>query len=142
MPGNRQNGENSMNLKYFVGATLQLIIKVVVFAVIIMYIIRAAGAAYEYGYRVFAEGPVSEGEGRTISIYIEPKDSVMDVGKTLEDKGLIRDARLFRIQELLSEQRGNIQPGVYDLSTSMTAQEMLAVIAVVPEEDEGEESKE
>ena len=55
MPGNRQNGENSMNLKYFVGATLQLIIKVVVFAVIIMYIIRAAGAAYEYGYRVFAE---------------------------------------------------------------------------------------
>lgn len=131
-----------MNLKYFLGATLQLIVKMVVFAVIIMYIIKAAGAAYDYGYRVFAEPPISDGEGRTISIYIEPADSVMDVGKALENKGLIRDANLFRIQELLSEHRGNIQPGVYDLNTSMTAQEMLAVIAVVPDEDEGEESKE
>ena len=36
----------------------------------------------------------------------------------LQDKGLIRDAGLFRIQELLSENHGKIQPGIYDLSTT------------------------
>ena len=51
---------------------------------------------------------------------------------------VIRDANLFVIQELLSEDHGKIQPGIYDLSTSMTAQEMVAVMAEdAPEEDEG-----
>lgn len=129
----------TMKLKYVVGAVAQCIIKVAVFAFIIMYIIKAANAAYGYGYRVFAETPVAVGEGRVISIYIEAADSVRDVGNLLQEKGLIRDANLFRIQELLSEYRGKIQPGIYDLSTSMTAQEMLAVIAQEPEEEENDE---
>lgn len=113
-----------------------MIIKVVAFAFIIMYIFRAATAAYDYGYRVFTEEPVSTGEGRIISVYIEGDESALDVGNMLQEKGLIRDGRLFMIQELLSENHGNIQPGVYDLNTSMTAQEMLAIIAVEPESDE------
>lgn len=128
-----------MNLKYVVGATAQLIFKVVLFAVIIMYIIRAATAAYDYGYRVFTEPPVSYDEGRIISVYIEDGSSVLDVGEMLQDKGLIRDGRLFMVQELLSENHGKIQPGIYDLSTAMTAQEILEVIAQEPETDEGAE---
>ncbi len=125
-----------MNIKELLGSTLQIIVKVAVFAFIIMYVFRAATAAYDYGYRVFTEEPVSTGEGRIISVYIEGNESALDVGNMLQEKGLIRDGRLFMIQELLSENHGNIQPGVYDLNTSMTAQEMLAVIAVEPESDE------
>ena len=69
-------------------------------------------------------------------------DSAKEVGEMLQEKGLIRDANLFRIQELLSENHGKIQPGIYDLSTTMTAQEMLAVIAVEPESEEEEETEE
>lgn len=127
-----------MKLKYIVGAMVQLIVKVVLFAFIIMYILRMATAAYDYGYRVFAEPPISMGEGRMISIYIEEKDSARDVGKMLQDKGLIRDANLFWVQELLSEHHGKIQTGIYDLNTSMTVQEMLAVIAQEPEEENEE----
>lgn len=129
--------EKTMNWKYLVGGTAQLIIKAVAFAFIIMYVLRISTAAYDYGYRVFAETPISVGEGRTISVYIEDGDSAKEVGEMLQEKGLIRDANLFRIQELLSEQRGKIKPGIYDLSTSMTAQEMLAVIS--PEEEEESE---
>lgn len=125
-----------MNLKYIVGAMAQVIIKVAVFAYIIMYIFRAATAAYDYGYRVFTEPPLTFGEGRIISVYIKDGESALDVGKMLEEKGLIRDGRLFMIQELLSENHGKIQPGVYDLNTSMTPQEMLDVIAQEPETDE------
>ena len=125
-----------MNLKYIVAATAQIIIKLVLFVFIIMYILRAATAAYDYGYRVFTEPPMTFGDGRIISVYIEDGSSALDVGEMLQDKGLIRDGRLFMIQELLSEHHDKIQPGVYDLNTNMTAQEMLEVIAQEPESDE------
>lgn len=127
-----------MNWKYLVGGTAQVIIKVIALVFIVMYIFRMSAAAYDYGYRVFAEPPVSTGEGRTISIYIE-KPAAKDVGEMLQEKGLIRDANLFRIQEMLSEHRGNIQPGIYDLNTSMTAQEILTVIAPETEEESEDE---
>ena len=125
-----------MNLKYVVGATVQIIFKVVLFAFLIMYILRMATLAYDYGYRVFTEPPLSFGEGRIISVYIEDGSSALEVGEMLQDKGLIRDGRLFMVQELLSEHHGKIQPGIYDLNTTMTAQEMLEVIAQEPETDE------
>ena len=125
-----------MSLKYIVGATVQIIIKVALFAFIITYIIRIATAAYDYGYRVFTEPPMSFGDGRIISVYVEDDSSALEVGEMLQDKGLIRDGRLFMIQELLSEYHGMIQPGVYDLNTNMTAEEILAVIAQETETEE------
>lgn len=125
-----------MNLKYVIGATAQIIIKVALFAYIIIHILRWATAAYDYGYRVFTEPPMSFGDGRIISVYVENDSSALDVGEMLQEKGLIRDGRLFMIQELLSEHHGSIQPGIYDLNTNMTAQEILEVIAQEPEADE------
>ncbi len=132
-----------MSIKSVVGSTVELILKVAVLGFAVVYIFRAATAAYDYGYRVFAEEPVSQGEGRTISVSISEPVSVKDVGKMLEERGLIRDANLFVIQELLSENHGNIQAGIYDLNTSMTAEEMINVMAAdAPEEsEEGEETQ-
>lgn len=129
-----------MNVKYVIGSIIEMVIKIAVFIFIAMFVVRTATAAYDYGFRVFAEKPIDAGEGRTISVSIGNADSAKEVGKMLQERGLIRDANLFRIQELLSENHGKIQPGIYDLNTAMTAQEMLAVIAVEP--DEEEESKE
>lgn len=128
-----------MKLKEIVGACAQLIFKAAMFGFIIMYVFKFAVAAYDYGFRVFAEEPVSTGEGRIISVYIEDNKSVKDVGEMLEEKGLIRDGKLFIVQELLSENHGKIQPGIYDLNTSMTVQEMLAIIAQEPAAEEEEE---
>ncbi len=131
-----------MRVKYVIGSLTEMIIKMVAFVFIAMFVARAATAAYDYGFRVFAEEPMEAGEGRIISVSVGVSDSVKDVGEMLQEKGLIRDANLFRIQELLSEHHGKIQPGIYDLSTAMTAQEMLAVIAVEPETDGEEETAE
>lgn len=126
-----------MSIKEVIGSTFELIIKVAFLAFAVVYIIRAATASYEYGFRVFTEEPISEGEGRTISVSVEEPVSAKDVGKMLEERGLIRDANLFVIQELLSENHGKIQPGIYDLSTAMTAEEMLDVMSAdAPEESE------
>lgn len=118
-----------MSIKEAIGSTFELIVKVAFLVFAVTYIIKAATASYEYGYRVFTEEPVSSGEGRTISVSVEDPVSVKDVGVMLEERGLIRDANLFVIQELLSENHGKIQPGIYDLSTAMTAEEMLDVMS-------------
>lgn len=128
-----------MSIKEVIGSTVELIIKIVVLVFAATYIIKAATAAYDYGYRIFTEEPVAIGEGRTISVNVKEPVSVMEVGEMLEERGLIRDGKLFLLQELLSENHGKIQPGIYDLSTAMTAEEMIDVMAAdAPEEEDAE----
>ncbi|MGN0376798.1 MAG: endolytic transglycosylase MltG [Suilimivivens sp.] len=123
-----------MNVKYLVGAVVETIIKVIVIAVVVMFVFRTATKAYDFGYKVFADKPVSASGGRTITVGIAESASVKDIAQMLEEKGLIEDANLFIVQELLSAYHGEILPGIYDLSTSMTAEEMLAIMSTPVEE--------
>ncbi len=125
-----------MDIKQVIGSIVETIIKVAAVFFLISFVYDTAIKAYDFGYRVFAEEAMTTGEGRIISVYVEPDDSVMDIGKMLEEKGLIRDANLFFVQELLSENHGKINPGIYDLSTSMKSDEMLAIMAAEPVETE------
>ena len=125
-----------MDVKQFVMSLAETVIKIVAAVFIIMFVYDTAVKAYDYGYRVFAEEPMTIGEGRIISIYVKEEDSVKDIGNTLEEKGLIRDANLFIVQELVSEYHGKIQPGIYDLNTSMSTEEMLEIMAADAEEED------
>lgn len=110
------------------------IIRFAVLAVIVAFAFRFATAAYDFGYRVFAEPAMSSEPGVDISVAITDDMSTMDVGELLEDQGLIADAKLFYVQEKVSEYKGMIQPGIYVLNTSMTAEEMLAIMGATAEE--------
>ena len=125
-----------MDIKQMVASITETIIKVVAAVFIVMFVYDTAVKAYDYGYRVFAEEPVTVGEGRTISIYVREEDSVKDIGNDLQTKGLIRDANLFFVQELLSAYHGKIQPGIYDLNTSMSSEEMIEIMATEAEDTE------
>ena len=125
-----------MDIKQLIASAVETVIKIAAVVFLVSFVYDAAVKAYDYGYRVFAEEPVTVGEGRTISISVGAGDSVRDIGKNLEEKGLIRDANLFFVQELLSEYHGKILPGIYDLSTSMTNDEMLEIMSSEPEEEE------
>ena len=128
-----------MNGKYLVGAVIEAVIKVIVIAVVVMFVFRTATTAYDFGYKVFADKPVSVSGGRTITVGIAESASVKDIAQMLEEKGLIEDARLFVVQDLLSAYHGEILPGIYYLSTSMTAEEMLAVMSTPAEESKEED---
>lgn len=97
--------------------------------VIIMLVYRFALDAYDFGYRIFAETPVSPEPGLTMSVAIVEGKSVMEIGEILEGKGLIRDAYLFYLTEFFSTYHKKLQPGVYELSTAMTPEEMMGVMA-------------
>lgn len=129
-----------MNGKYLAATVVEMIIKVVVIAAVIVFVMRGVTVAYDFGYRVFADEPVSLSDGRTMTVGVEEGASVKDVAEMLEEKGLIADAKLFVVQELLSAYHNKILPGIYDLSTDMKAEEMLEIMSTPANEGEPEEN--
>ena len=125
-----------MNYGSIISAVFGTILKVIVTIAVVFFIYKGALLCYDYGYRIFMEPAVSAGEGRTITVEISEDMTGEEMGNLLASKGLIRDAKLFRLQYLLSEFREDIKSGTYDLSTAMTAEEMMEVMAsdVVEEE--------
>ena len=95
-----------------------IVLKVVIIVAAILLIYKGATNAYDYGYRLFTEPAVSQGTGREVTVSITSGKSAKEVGQLLESKGLIRDAKLFTLQELISDYHGKIQPGIYTLSSS------------------------
>ena len=130
-----------MNVKYLIITMLETIVKIVILAAVVVFVFRTSTQAYDFGYRVFADEPMSVSGGRTITVGIAEDASLKEIANMLEKKGLIEDANLFIVQELLSAYHGKILPGIYDLSTDMKAEQMLEILSTSTEE-EGEEEKE
>lgn len=130
-----------MAAKQMIMAFLGTILKVALYALVIVFIYRAALVAYDYGYRIFQEKPMTAEPGRDVTVEITMGKSVLQIGELLEQNGLIRDARLFYIQNLLSRYKDKLRPGVYTLNTSMTMEEMMEVLSFSyqPEETESTE---
>lgn len=125
-----------MNAKQLLGAVSAMIIKIALAAVVIVVVFRLAVYAYDFGYQVFADVPVSEGEGRIVSVVVSEGQSSRELAKILEQKGLINDANAFYVYERLSDYKDKLQPGVYELSTSMKAEEMLEIVCHIEGETE------
>jgi UPF0755 protein len=78
-------------------------------------------------------------------VLVKEDMSQKEIAEMLEEKGLVRDSRLFLLQLKLSAYSGKLIPGVYTLNTSMEPKEMMVVMATVPEaetetEDPSDES--
>lgn len=117
-----------------IGAVAGVIIRVAVAVFVIYFIYRGAITCYDYGYRIFTEPAMTVGEGRVVTVTITADMSPSDIGKLFESRGLVRDAKLFTLQYYLSEYVKDVKPGVFELSTAMTAEEMMAVMAASKDE--------
>lgn len=128
-----------MNVKSLIASVFGTIIKIALAIVIILGIYRGAVMAYDYGYRIFEEEPMSSGEGRQVVVTIPEGMTAGEMGSLFLQKGLIRDDKLFILQYYLSEYRRDILPGTFTLSTSMTVEEMMETMTVEPAEETEEE---
>ncbi len=117
-----------------VGAVAGVIIRVVVMILVVYLIYRGATICYDYGYRTFAEPAMTTGEGRTVTVTVTEDMSPLEIGRLFESKGLIRDAKLFVLQYYFSEHLKDVKPGTFELSTAMTSEDMMAVMASPGEE--------
>ena len=99
--------------------------------VVVVYLVyTGASTCYDYGYRIFTEPAVSAGEGRKITVTLTSDMSATEIGTMMQEKGLTRDG--------LSEYKKDWKPGTYELSTAMTAEEMMEVMAGQTESTEEE----
>lgn len=121
-------------MKFF---SVCLSVIILLFSAFLLY--RGGQYAYSFGYRVFTEGAMTtEDKARDKVVQITADMSAKDIGDVLESKELIRDSHLFVVQLMLSAYKDDIKPGVYTLSTSMTAREMMQTMSA-EEETETEE---
>lgn len=119
-----------MKASSVISSVLGVIIRVLVTVLIVVVIYRGAELCYDYGYRIFTEEAIAaEGEGKTVSVTITSSMSPRDIGALFESKGLVRDGNLFTLQYYLSEFVKDVGPGTFELSTAMTAEEMMESMA-------------
>ena len=121
-----------------VGAVLGAIIRVLAVVAVVYLIYEGSVICYDYGFRIFtAPAMTTEERARTVRVTITSDMSAFDIGELFEDKGLVRDAKLFALQYYLSEYLKDVEPGVFELNTSMTAEDMMAaMVKIDPEEEE------
>ena len=73
-----------MNSKDTAGTFIDVVVKIIVAVLVIIFIYKGALLAYGYGYRVFTEEPVTKGDGKIISVEIKKGESASSIGKMLE----------------------------------------------------------
>ena len=127
-----------------VNKTLYQVIKVAGTVLVVLLVVygtaRFSMMAFDYGYRVFTEPPMASKPGTSVMVTITPEMGAGDIADVLLEKGLIRDDNLFWIQYQLSAYRGELLPGTYTLNTSMTAKEMMIIMAHQDEEEDEDSS--
>ena len=103
--------------------------KIALYVCIVVLIIWLGRLSYQFGHDIFDQQPMSPREGQEITVVVKEDDSVYDIAKTLESKGLVEDAKVFWIQEKLSNYKGQMKPGTYLLSTAYESFRLLAIMA-------------
>lgn len=129
-----------MKTKNTASAILFTILKIVILVLIVLALIAIGKKAYEFGYKVFAQETVSDPPGKDVVVTIPDGMDAGDVGKLLEEKRLILDADVFRVQEFLSKYHNKIKPGTYTLNNSWSADMMLEVISGTDETESESET--
>lgn len=111
------------------GGAVGTIFNVVLIIVAVMLIYYLAVSAYQYGVRIYGEPAISEEPGTEINVTITDGMDFKGIAKQLCEKGLVREERLFYIQERLSNySEDGFVAGDYVLSTAMTPDEMMDVM--------------
>ena len=119
---------------------IRISFSVMVFLLVVYGAVHLCRLGYDYGYRLFTEPAVSEAPGKDVLVQVKDGMSAGEIAKMLEEKGLVRDSRLFYVQFLLSAYRNKVEPGVYTLNTSMLPKELMQA-TVPPEDTETEEGQ-
>ena len=125
--------ESNVNKKLY--GVIKIAGTVLVVLLVVVGTVRASMTAFDYGYRVFTEPAMANKPGTAVVVTITESMGAGDIADHLLEKGLIRDDNLFWIQYQLSAYKGEIVPGTYTLNTSMTAKEMMVIMAHQSEEE-------
>ena len=116
-----------------IGIVIDTLGSLIIYALIagaILFMIGQAKHYYDVGYGVFSQqGKDARGTGKVVMFTVEEGATAIKIGEKLEAEGIIESARLFVIQEKVSDYSGKYVPGTYALSSEMTTEEIRRVVS-------------
>ena len=116
-----------------VGVIVDTMGSLIIYGLIALAILFMAGQAkhyYEVGYGIFSQqSKDAPGTGKVIMYTVEEGLTATKLGEQLEEQGIVESARLFLIQEKVSDYSGKYVVGTYALSSEMTTEEIMRVIS-------------
>ena len=125
------------------GAIIGISGKLIFYALVVLLLYEGITKGYAFGYEIFHSTAMAEAPGIDKVVQIEDGDSLMDVAKELDSKGLIKNEYAFLIQSMFYEYgkagEYEIIQGTFTLNNSMTAKEIIIELRDGPEEEETEE---
>ena len=116
-----------------VGVIVDTMGSLIIYGLIALAILFMAGQAkhyYDVGYGIFSQqSKDAPGTGKVVMYTVEEGLTATKLGQQLEEQGIIESARLFLIQEKVSDYSGKYVAGTYALSSEMTTEEIMRVIS-------------
>ncbi|HLR08285.1 MAG TPA: endolytic transglycosylase MltG [Bacillota bacterium] len=105
----------------------QTVRKIVAIIIVSLILILIVGGISGYLYIKSALGPVDPNSEETIKVDIPMGSSSAEIGKILEDNGVIKDARVFRFYTKFKNE-ADFQAGEYTFTPSLTIDEVIKVL--------------
>ena len=97
-------------------------------------LITGAKKGYAFGHSIFYAPGIDKAPGVEKTVTLDGTESVSEVGKLLEDIGLIRDHNAFSIQAICYGYE--TLEGTWKLNTSLSSKEIIDLLGEVPEGEE------
>ncbi|MCM1106236.1 MAG: endolytic transglycosylase MltG [Blautia sp.] len=129
-----------MDVNKLLFSFIKVAFSIMVMLLVIYGAVKLCALGYDYGYRLYTEPAMEEAPGKDVLVQVKEDTSSREISELMEEKGLVRDSKLFYVQLMLSGYREAIQPGVYTLNTSMEPKDLI--VAMSPEPETGTESAE
>ena len=108
--------------------------KIVLYVLVAVLLVLGAKKGYAFGHSIFYAPGMDKAPGVEKTVTLDGTESVMEVGKLLEDIGLIRDHNAFSIQAICYGYE--VLEGTWTVSTSMSSKEIIVLLGEAPEGDE------
>ena len=123
----RQESMNAKLVMRIASGVFRFILNVLFYIFVVMVVITLSKSAYRFTYQVFSGDPVDEEPGRVVEIQIDKGESKMSVAGKLEQNKAIDNKISFYLRLKLQDSLA-IQPGTYNVNSSMTYDEIINVI--------------
>lgn len=114
----------------------RMLLNIAFYLAVIMLITKVSTETYKFCYQIFGQVTASEAPGRNVEIQIKKGESTMNVASKLQLNKIIVNKYSFYVKAKLLKH--TIMPGTYTVNTSMTYDEIFAIITVPNTEEEVE----
>lgn len=112
-------------------AVIRISGQIVLYVLVAVLLILGAKKGYEFGHSIFYAPGMSAAPGIEKTVDLNGTESIREVGKLLEDIGLIRDHNAFSIQAFCYDYK--VIGGTWTLDTSMSSKEIIGLLGEAPE---------